>query len=638
MNGRRCHETQFALFFCIFFGMGAKAHMASLAKPAFGTHKPEDTLPAPPESAPRKRIKVYYLNSHSNTSSSNARDLCMHHQLKEVRLQAASLGLDIAFESWPMVQFRHCWDAASCLAEHPQCFPDACVSYTSFLDKGKVRFQLGLWCSIYRLLKASTEENEKYDYVMVMRDDVAILGNFALRMSQFLREFPEHWTSVALDATSTAFPPQDAWPNTTSKGLPLFSMSGTRGTYQGVRAFIMHGSRMKRFLRFYESVPAVPTDLLSKVPRPMHLGMWAFQPGAIRARMSMEPQELQSLGYGCDAAQLPDTPQAPPRTSDEIQTTSKSLLLRQTGTTSPREMVLFGMYDSGTKMLSEMIRHNLEEPNGVRVCKNYTMWGYCGRVWKHTNPHRIMELETLRNCSRCSKLGNLKDAVAVVMVRHPFSLVRSLQRHSYDMQCGGKLDRPCYYPEPAMSWLERTQAGMPRLKSAPCDKQMELGDECWKSLPDAWNNYVSGYRQLNRVFHKTVILRYEDVVEDPESAMRRIASAVDLPMPKDVVAVKRALGKPGQGFADKGSALDKLATLDYASNYSCSELEALCKRIDRGLLFQLGYHGCQHFWPAWGEMIFHGFTYAKDMGKMMALRALPEVPRCAPDLQAAPWM
>lgn len=584
------------------------------------------------------RVKVIYLSAY-DAASTDANSRCMQSQLAKVKRQAASFGIDVAYERAPAVNFKKCTDVSSCLAEHPRCFPSARISYAAMIDKGKLRQGLGSWCSMYLLLKNTTaalssSSRSDFDYLLVLRDDLAIANNFTSSLAKFLHEFPDHWTQVLLDVTSTAFPAQDHWPHASSKGLPVYSMSATRGTYHGSRASLVHASQLSRFLQFYESVPALPTDLLSKVPRPMHMSMWAFQPGGIKSKRRLGPASLRELGHGCDG-QVTGATSAPKAAGGTWDFVAKPLALKQKEATH-REMVLFGMYDSGTKMLSELITHNLEDPNKVHVCKNYTMWGYCGRIWKHTNPHRLMELKNLRNCSTCSSMKSLKDAVAVVMVRHPFSLIRSLQRHAYDMTCaaghhGKGLAGPCVYSEPTEDWLQKEQAGMPRLLSAPCETKTKPGGTCWRSLPEAWNSYVSGYLELSRLFHNVVLLRYEDVVEDPAKAVKRIAAAVNLPSPSQVLAVDRALGLPGHGFTDNGGALDKLSTLDYTSNFSCPELQVLCNHLDRGLLFKLGYHGCQHFWPAWGEMIFHGFTYEGSVGKLAALKSLPELPGCVPD-------
>lgn len=265
---------------------------------------------------------------------------------------------------------------------------------------------------------------------------------------------------------------------------------------------------------------------------------------------------------------------------------------------TPREVIILGLYNTGTNMMNDLIRKNLEKPNDVQLCKNFTAGAYCGGVWKHTHPNRLGELSAeLGNLRGAINLGDFKEAVAVVMVRHPFSLMRSIQAANYDMDCHpnltspGWLKRPCFY-HPRPKALE-AQEGMPRLFKPTC---FDLASyPCWTSIVSAWNSYTFGYLyEIQNLFHKVVFVRYEDVISDPSPALEQIAFSANVHMPRDVEAVLEP-SKKLHGFDsnDNGAALMKVKSEDYMSHYSDDELQDICGQLNLPLLYTLGYAGCR---------------------------------------------
>merc|ERR1740121_1027111 len=87
-----------------------------------------------------------------------------------------------------------------------------------------------------------------------------------------------------------------------------------------------------------------------------------------------------------------------------------------------------------------------------------------------------------------------------------------------------------------------------------------------------------------------MVLRYEDIVENPRSAMRQISKKLTVQYPasneQQLILIDSPLRK---------AATIKLKSLDYEAKFTAREMNTICKNLDKAVLFQLGYHGCQNF-------------------------------------------
>lgn len=582
------------------------------------------------------RIKVVYLND----DRAKLKDRCMQSQMTVLVQEAGKLGLSLSTERHSAVVFKNCTDEASCSEEHPECFADG--RRYGYVEQDKIRQVSGHFCTHMTVLEKLKAESRDYDHFLILEDDILFLPGFLLKLTNFLK-LPAHWDVVALDTYRDGLE-QDRVPN--DLGLEIFSLSGQQTQYAGAHAWLVNAVRVERLWGLFQNAPVVPNDVALRLPRPLHLGAWAFATGTIRHKPDFLKENESKMTWACRAwvdpeanespqaifaerkailattstLDQPDTPSGWP--SNVVWEVSHASDSSGDNRTTPRELIVFGMYSSGTKMLSDLIQKNLEEPNGVELCRNYTARGYCGKVWKHLHPRRFQDFEKLR------PVGSepLAETIAVVIVRHPFSVIRSLVRHSYDMSCaGGKVNhtadvgrpasmalQPCTYWEPDPQFMAKTQPAMSRVPNATCEREdgqtLDGGKVCWKSLPEAWNSYAAGYEALasQDYFHETVVLRYEDVVEFPEAAVRRVAHAVGLSEPDHIENVEKMLGRKGWGFAGRTESLERLKLADYNTTFSCEETREICRRLDPALMYKLGYHGCQSTWPGWQQLNMEG--------------------------------
>lgn len=602
-----------------------------------------DGLDAASQRAFLARIKVVYLNDDRAT----LKDKCMRTQMTALVEEAAALDLSLVTERVSAMVFKNCTDEASCVQEHPECFSnDRRFGYVETEKRNQVAAHFCTHMGLFEKLK--TEAND-YDLFLILEDDVLLLPGILSKLG-YLFKLPYYWDVVALDNFKTGLK-EDRIQN--DADLELFSLSAAKTAYAGAHAWLVNADRIERLSALFHNSSVVPNDVVLRLPRPLHLGVWSFASGHVRHARDLPKDTLSKLSTACQAWANPelkdkfaipfsekgilqgtstlDGVEAPKEVSApqylagwESTSVSKTRSVAPGNRTTPRELIVFGMYSSGTKMLSDLIQKNLEEPNSVELCKNYTARGYCGRIWKHLHPRRFLEFQQARS----NTSEPMSEAIAVVLVRHPFSVIRSLLRHSYDMSCaGGRVNHtadisrpasmamePCSYWEPDPKWFTTTQPSMSRIANATCERvdgnTLDGSAMCWKSLPEAWNSYVSGYSNwaTENYFHKTLILRYEDVVEFPEVAVRQIAQSVGLTQPDHIENVVKMLGRAGWGFVGRTKSLERLKIADYNTSFSCEEARSICKLLDPSLMYKFGYHGCQSMWPGWARLMAEGHT------------------------------
>lgn len=534
------------------------------------------------QSAPRPliKIKAYYVNMQESTQRSS----CMEQQLQRSAEELLSKGIHLEVARWPAVTFKSCTNTADCMKENPQCFPTG--TWTEMYhpsqdntddDVKMMRGVTGNWCSHLQIIKAFEKEAADWDYLFAFEDDVIFTPDFDKSLTDLLDTVPPLWTLVAFDMFGNSKRPTEIPKDQlTDNGLPLFSISGSKGEYWGAQAWLISAPRLHSFTKWFMELPTMPLDWVPKAPRPLHFGFLAYNPGTALQRRFLEETQTWTLSLPCQNQTISDIRASPNMTLKQnlnflAQDTDKNL--------KPREVVLLGMQDSGVNYVTKLIKTNLEEANKVELCKTYSASGDCGGVWQHTHPMRLKELPDVLYGTRPAEHSDFKDAVAVVVVRHPFSIFRSMQHKILDMECGSLeesdwLKKPCNY-EGAV------EDDTPRLNDATC-----FAEPCWTNLVAAWNSYSWGYLYaIQNLFHQVVLVRYEDVLESPKTAMQQIAYNLNVSLPSKIHS-------PGTK-EDKARKIAKLITSDYKSNYTDAEVDEICSRLNWRLLFMLGYHACR---------------------------------------------
>merc|ERR1712003_70041 len=100
---------------------------------------------------------------------------------------------------------------------------------------------------------------------------------------------------------------------------------------------------------------------------------------------------------------------------------------------------------------------------------------------------------------------------------------------------------------------------------------------------------MRGIKLLDSIFYKILVLRYEDVVLQPEFGLSEIASTVGVKAPTQKISLESvAIERDSMRLR----ALHTLRAAEYATNYTQKELSHLCRALDLSLLYEHGYTAC----------------------------------------------
>jgi hypothetical protein len=237
--------------------------------------------------------------------------------------------------------------------------------------------------------------------------------------------------------------------------------------------------------------------------------------------------------------------------------------------TASRKYVLAGQYNTGTNLLAKLVNLNF---NGLQhEDQNFhgPAAGYDSYFWKHTKPSNMKPGVRADIESR--------GVAALVMVRDPMSWLQSMKKAPYDLAgCINRYDwltAPCSTPSTYAEW-----------KGHVPQNQIHLNH-----IEAHWNEWTRDYRHMKDFgFSDAVVVRYEDLVLDTEAQLARIASVLKLPAPAAVQQI-HAPAKNHGAPNGRAAAILKLKNKPYLNSYTPAQKNAVCERLDKGLLQAMHY-------------------------------------------------
>lgn len=571
-------------------------------------------------------IKAYYVNKKSSTERKD----CMEAQLQRLQKHLARVNVHFSYVRWPAILLGNCTDTSSCMRAHPMCFPSGKagkLGRTDAKDEGAaVRGVIGNWCAHLNLLRHLDSMHQQgkshADYFFILEDDLIMdVSGLVESMARLLKMSKRTWPLIAFDtfgnqakdlakniAVRHAEGAQAPAEDLVAGGLQLYSISHAWG-YWGAHAWLLDALHVGRLTDYYAHLHTMPLDWVPKVVRPLHLGMMAYQTGAITQRNLMARNVTTStLNQSCLAESysdilgvttdlhaftepFSDVPGAVAKLNaftDRRGTLGLDKLARRPRPgTEFDDVVILGMHNSGTNLLYSMFHHYVERGTQHEYCKGYARKGYCGDIWRHINPNRLRLFD-----------GTLDRTLAIILVRHPLSQLRFLQASPY-LTCGNsRLTEPCRCKKDVNVTAGPIMSQVPR---PLCDTD-DASVPCWQSLVGGWNSHAAGYHELDRLFKRVLIVRYEDLVESPADVLRQIEDALNVTSKLTMTNKSRFLTAPSRLYAVKA-----LRAPSYRTELSRAELKNFCGAIDKGHLFRLGYHGCQDFHDSVYNHVFYEF-------------------------------
>eukprot|EP00746_Dinoflagellata_sp_MGD_P147161 gnl/MRDRNA2_/MRDRNA2_79540_c0_seq1.p1 gnl/MRDRNA2_/MRDRNA2_79540_c0~~gnl/MRDRNA2_/MRDRNA2_79540_c0_seq1.p1 ORF type:complete len:622 (-),score=87.86 gnl/MRDRNA2_/MRDRNA2_79540_c0_seq1:15-1880(-) len=561
----------------------------------------------PEKTATPITIEAFFINIISSTQRAD----CMNRQLSQIADLFKTAGVNFIHHRYPGVEpTQSSIEEALKSPQMAQCFPSNKVANLTHpgADINEWKGVLGNTCAHMKLVDMlSGRKSQQADYYMMFEDDVVFNPeNFVSSVVDFVKNDKGHYTLLALDTfqaiwhkgqvvnsvNKKEFMSWDPPKGERATGeLDIYSFSSAWG-YWGAHSWLLPRTRLAQFRQHMHVRPTAPLDWYPKMRSQHHISFMAFQTNSVRQFRFADQAftDMAALPKSCLEMSVSDI--VPP--ANEAKTFSK--IVKNEPQVAPKndllgpdnEVIILGMYDTGTNLFHNLLVHNIEEVHNVSLCKDYSGWAYCGQVWKHTHPSRLAEAQKFRQ-GKYGNNGDFKSATAVVIVRHPFSLIESIRSgQNYDVDCGNfALDDTCMYITPTGQRL-KNQAGNSRVENPICVPGEQA---CWPSMAAAWNSYTEGYlKTLPDLFKHVEILRYEDIVELPQDTMQRLG--VDLEMDLDFTNWTPQDAHAKKLGGDHASSLKKLQARDYGAKYSEEEKQQLCAQLDHGLMNTLGYKGC----------------------------------------------
>ena len=187
----------------------------------------------------------------------------------------------------------------------------------------------------------------------------------------------------------------------------------------------------------------------------------------------------------------------------------------------PLNVEIHGMYNSGSELLSELLRANFPDAkiNSLQqqICSN----GGCR--WAHMHPEDIAREKT--------------DGLYIFVVRDP---IMQMSEWKQPNAAGCFNDKMSFSNVDQCSFSQLMQRG----QDAPgkCTACLELlGQRSFdRGRPGIWNEYVSGYAQLaadwdtNKGAKNVMVVQYEKLLANPKEELARIGVRLGAELPKSV--------------------------------------------------------------------------------------------------------
>lgn len=235
-----------------------------------------------------------------------------------------------------------------------------------------------------------------------------------------------------------------------------------------------------------------------------------------------------------------------------------------------RPVQVLGLYDAGTNLMQALLLKNFQgQMSPVPADRRF----YGLVFWKHAQPALLLEKVPWLQ----ARLRE-RRVLGVAVVRDPLAWFQSLKDEPYDLAGCVRgpdwLTRPCTLPLASTSGGGQ-QSTMPGPLTLP-------------GLAEYWNAWTRQYDELEAYGMQKLVVRYEDLVLDTEKEVERVASALGADLQQ--FRQQQSAAKPSSGGPEgRQKALAKLEGQTWLGRYAPGELEAVCARLDRGLMAKYGY-------------------------------------------------
>jgi len=225
-----------------------------------------------------------------------------------------------------------------------------------------------------------------------------------------------------------------------------------------------------------------------------------------------------------------------------------------------RLIAVFGAFDSGTNLFCAMMLANLGA-----VCNHGESPGHPDpySFWKHTPPN-YANGGAARLEAFLQRITNA-DIHGFAIIRSPLSHIKSWTQASYDLRCA----------------LHRTD-------HCEISHQTQFTHE-WRQwtfdtpgYAGVWNDYMMGYQTLSQTYDHMHVIRYEDLVLNPEQVIAMIAEKLHTPVPSNINIIATPAKNHGH-VNDRVAAIARIQSRSYLNEISSSDRARLCGALQYNL-------------------------------------------------------
>lgn len=117
----------------------------------------------------------------------------------------------------------------------------------------------------------------------------------------------------------------------------------------------------------------------------------------------------------------------------------------------------------------------------------------------------------------------------------------------------------------------------------------------YSSLEDIWNQWTDAYQHASQFFSSGgYVLRYEDLVANPELEMHRVANHLGISAPTQLSIMTTSAKTHGESLGRTGALL-KIKTKSYLDDFFLFQRVQACSRLAAKLMGAFKYHECDGF-------------------------------------------
>lgn len=239
-----------------------------------------------------------------------------------------------------------------------------------------------------------------------------------------------------------------------------------------------------------------------------------------------------------------------------------------------RRIKIFGERNTGTNYLRNLVVKNIEEtlikddiPNIKIIRKSelfHSIFFHLSKNknlgWKHANIDQDFLSKKILN-----------DGVSIILiVKNPYSFLLSLHKRPYHNKSKKKLSFSAFL---SSEWKTRKRENLGKSVETPID---------------LWNEKTRSFLKLaEKHSSQVVIVKYEDLVTNPQKSIEDIANKLNLKLkPGEFKNYSKSTKNEGKSFSDYS---EYYLSEKWKDKLSSDDILTINSKLDKDLMIKLGY-------------------------------------------------